>query len=439
MNHDLFSEEWAVEWVSSINHDTEYQQVGRKWNHKVCFNLLENGDVISSLLMDLQNGSCTDWDLSHQNLAENAAYVFEAEIQAWETLINEQRDPIYAIMSGFIKLRKGTVLSLSKHTKAGKRLLQLCPGKQLVTQEMKQQSDPIVGYKTREVSFKSTTEGLDFDSFPMQLFQKAKTFGIWNPTDIDFSHDVSDWQGLNADEKEIITHLTALFVAGEESVTSDILPLLSAVARDGYLEDEIYLTSFLWEEAKHTEFFARFLDQVGINGKDLNRFHSPNYRTIFYEELPKAMESLYSDYSPEAQVKASVTYNMIVEGTLAETGYQAYYKMLDEADIMPGLKEGIGHLKRDESRHIAYGLYLIGRHLQKDPDLMHTVHERMEKLVEPAIGFINEIFDYYQDQAPFGLQRNDFIDYAMNQFTKRMAKLELIASEQGNPAMMPDT
>ena len=60
------------------------------------------------------------------------------------------------------------------------------------------------------------------------------------------------------------------------------------------------------------------------------------------------MHALLTDQSPAAQIRASVTYNLIVEGVLAETGYYAYYNMLDRNNIMPGLKYGVGLLKRDE-------------------------------------------------------------------------------------------
>jgi len=71
------------------------------------------------------------------------------------------------------------------------------------------------------------------------------------------------------------------------------------------------LTTFLWEEVKHTEFFQRFLDEVAEEG-DLSRYHSPNYRALFYEELQQTMYALLSDPSTAPQAKAAVTYNMIV-------------------------------------------------------------------------------------------------------------------------------
>src|SRR5947207_12560044 len=120
-----------------------------------------------------------------------------------------------------------------------------------------------------------------------------------------------------------------------------------AIAQDGHIEEEMFLTTFLWEEAKHTEFFRRFLDEVAENHEDLQRFHSPSYRKLFYEELPQAMYSLVNDRSPANQLRASVTYNMIIEGVLAETRYHGYFNMLERNNILPGLRQGITLLKRD--------------------------------------------------------------------------------------------
>jgi ribonucleoside-diphosphate reductase beta chain len=211
-------------------------------------------------------------------------------------------------------------------------------------------------------SFATTTRGLHRDSPPMRLFEKAKRFGIWNPADIDLRQDAADWQHMTDDERRLILHLTTLFQAGEEAVTLDLLPLIETIAAEGRLEEEMFLTTFLFEEAKHVDFFARFLEEVAGTGdgpqRDLSHFHTENYRAIFYEALPAVLGRLREDRSPEAQIRASVTYNMIVEAVLAETGYHAYYAVLDRHNILPGTREGIVHLQQDESRHIAYGLYL---------------------------------------------------------------------------------
>ncbi len=265
--------------------------------------------------------------------------------------------------------------------------------------------------------------GLDRTSFPMKLFEKAKRFGIWNPSTLDLTQDKLDWQRLSALEQEVLLHLTSLFQAGEEAVTIDILPLIQVITQEGRLEEELYLSTFLFEEAKHTDFFRRFLDEVACTSDDLSRFHTPNYRTIFYEALPAAMRHLAVDSSPAAQIRASITYNMVVEGVLAETGYHAYFQALERTGLMPGQREGVRLLKQDESRHIAYGLHLLTRLIGAHPHLWEVAESTMNELLPAALGVVSDTFASYE-VLPFGLVESDFIDFALSQFQKRMVRLE---------------
>jgi ribonucleoside-diphosphate reductase beta chain len=261
----------------------------------------------------------------------------------------------------------------------------------------------------------------------MRLYEKAKRFGVWNPSVIDFTVDRQNWLRLSAREQQVLLHLTSLFQAGEEAVTLDILPLIQVVAAEGRLEEEMYLTTFLFEEAKHTDLFRRFLDEVVGADEDLSRFHGENYRAIVYEALPTAMGRLLVDPTPLVQIKAAVTYNMIVEGVLAETGYHAYLTALERNGLMPGQCQGIRLLKQDESRHIAYGLYLIGRLLADESTLWEAVEETMNTLLPHALGVVGDTFALYTippQTMPFGLQLEEFSDFALQQFQKRMAKLE---------------
>jgi len=271
--------------------------------------------------------------------------------------------------------------------------------------------------------FATTTRGLDRSLPPMRLYEKAKRLGIWNPSDIDLSKDKTDWSTLKDNEKDLILRLLAMFVAGEEAVTLDLLPLIQVVAKEGRVEEEMYLTTFLFEEAKHTDFFRRFLDEVAGVNMDLTKYHADNYLQLFYNALPTALSALEADPSPSAQVRASVTYNMVVEGVLAETGYHAFFAMLESNDLMPGLRKGISLLKQDESRHIAYGVYLLSRLIAEYPEEWHTLDAQMNALLPFAVGVIGDAFAAY-DVVPFGLVEDDFVNYAMSQFTKRFERLE---------------
>jgi ribonucleoside-diphosphate reductase beta chain len=281
---------------------------------------------------------------------------------------------------------------------------------------------------THEGFITTSTRGLQHDILPMRLYHKAKRLGVWDPRSIDFSQDKRDWQQLPEEIKEQLRGLIAGFQAGEESVTLDLLPLIMVIASEGRLEEEMFLTTFLWEEAKHVEFFRRFIDEVMQEKSDLNELHGPGYRKIFYEELPKAMSALLTDPSPAAQVRASVTYNMFVEGVMAETGYKGFYDVLNQAHIMPGLKQGIGYLKRDESRHIAYGVFLISRLIAADKSLWPIIEKRMHMLFAIMLEQDPEL-PTYEVPPPEEQSPNFNLDYAKVQLEKRLARIKRAMNE----------
>ncbi len=66
---------------------------------------------------------------------------------------------------------------------------------------------------------------------------------------------------------------------------------------------------------------------------------------------------------------------------------------------------------------------MISRLVAENPDLWDIAESKMNELLMPAIGVINEAFEPY-DPVPFGLEIDDFLTYAMMQFQKRLARIE---------------
>ena len=263
---------------------------------------------------------------------------------------------------------------------------------------------------------------LRVDSFPMRLFDKAKRLGVWNPSDFDFAKDREDWNAMNDERRDALLQLTGAFLAGEEAVTLDLLPLVLAVARQGRIEEEMFLTTFLFEEAKHMDFFSRWLREV-TNSATLPPASEPSIQ-LFDVELPNVMNTLLEDQSPVAMARASVTYNMIIEGVLAETGYKNYHRSLAVNDLMPGLCAGLVNIKRDESRHIAYGVYLLSRLVAEDHSAWDAIEQRMAELQPVTQAIILAGYEDYPDGVtPFGLRVDEFSDFAASQFRKRYDRI----------------
>lgn len=428
-NGKYFDENWVELWKQSLSKSEKFKRVAKNWKNRVLLKFnpipdhLDKKSVLG-IYLDLQYGECIEIRYAGKGDEEISEVILTADELTWIKLLEEKKDPTMMIMKGKCKLEKGSLITLSTQRIAAKALLETAP----VFRESVQQKELVKTIEKRKESdssheeFTTIKRGLNFESVPMKLFQKAKVYGIWNPADIDFSTDKDQWNKLTDEEKEILIHLSGLFLAGEEAVTLDLLPLIQVIAKEGRLEEEIFLTSFLWEEAKHTEFFSIFIRDVIGYQPDFEKYHKTHYRTLFYEKLPSDLNRLQYDNSPLSQLKASATYNMIVEGTLAETGYAAYYKMLSENDLLPGLQKGITLLKQDESRHIAFGLYLINRIVDGKPDLKMELENHLEEYLNDATNIIHEIFEPYE-VVPFGLEKEWFLEYALKQFQHRMEKL----------------
>jgi ribonucleoside-diphosphate reductase beta chain len=266
-------------------------------------------------------------------------------------------------------------------------------------------------------------QGLDRGSFPMRLWRKAKRHGTWDPEDVDFARDRDDWAALPAFRRERVLQLCALFHAGEEAVTLDLLPLLRVVAAEGRMEEEIYLTSFLWEEAKHVDVFDRFFAEVAGAPGDLSRFWHPSYRRILDRELPDSLRRLDQDPSPEAQVRASVTYNLVVEGMMADTGYHLFDHMLADG-VLPGLRRAVALLRRDESRHVAFGLYFISRLIAEHGDRAYGAFlARMSELKPVVEDSTRQFLGFFDGPHPPGIGMDDLMRYSRERFASRLQRI----------------
>ena len=263
-----------------------------------------------------------------------------------------------------------------------------------------QKPDSIMEAVSRRAADWVSPRGLRQDILPWRLWEKAKKLA-WDPADLDFSRDAEDFATMPEEYRYPVIGLARGFMIGEEGVTLDILPLIMATADQGRLEEVMYLTTFAFEEAKHVEFFRRWFDAVGIDlaqaevamaermrARGIEPPDPERRRGIFESEVPTTMRALLRDHSPWAFLNAAVTYNQFVEGCLAIAGYRAWAGAFARMGVLPGLRDGLALVQRDESRHIAYGTYLCRRIIAAEP-----------RLAEPAVRRLVELHEGYRTTA----------------------------------------
>jgi ribonucleoside-diphosphate reductase beta chain len=299
-------------------------------------------------------------------------------------------------------------------------------------------TDTAPGPRVRTTFHSILEGGLDWQALPMRLFVQGNQ-KFWDPSTIDMSKDAEHWELLDDGQKEGIAGLAVQFMIGEEAVTEDIQPFMHAMAVEGRLEDEMYLTQFALEEAKHVEAFRRWLDAVGVK-KDLHYMLETAAQQqgepaggIFAKLQPEAMGRLWTDQSPEAQIRANVVYNQFVEGTLALTGYWAWAKILDSLNgLFPGMREIIRYISTDERRHLAWGTYNIRRHVAADDAMWEVAKANLDEMFEHMRRNreINEADDSPEAQArrergeAMGLGPEATWEYQVSRLKRRYGAIE---------------
>jgi len=251
-----------------------------------------------------------------------------------------------------------------------------------------------------------------------RLYEKAKQLGTWDPAEIDLTRDTEQWRSLTGDERDFLVRVASLFFAGEEAVTRDLLPVAFVVGNERRLDDELFVTAWLWEEGKHADFFRRFLDDVVGEDIPLDPQKRQLEQRLFDVELSQSMRRLFVDPSAHALARALTTYCLLVEGVLADTGQRVLEEALETRDLLPGLRTGLQLINRDEARHVAYGLHVLKRLMEADLSVAQAVHQRVEELTPLVTTLADSIVLRYETR-PFGLS------YALREPIQRLlAQLE---------------
>lgn len=272
----------------------------------------------------------------------------------------------------------------------------------------------------------------------MQIDTDAQTFRYyrhavekhWDPHNIDLDADREVLGELDNEEFDRLKRSLALFGAGEDAVAEDLAPL--AVALDCF-EDQLFITTQLYEEAKHSDFFDRYWREVIHSAEDDRgqehsspadeRWFSDEYDELF-ERNEAAMAELLDDDTPENRAKAYSHYHMTVEGVLAQTGYYGLTRQFDEdtnpnLPHLPGLVSGITYIRSDEGRHVGFGMTKL-KDLIQDEHVRPTV---IEETVGDLLPLVQAAIPSYERTDDEGVTPTELIDYATNKHGQRMQQI----------------
>ncbi len=263
-----------------------------------------------------------------------------------------------------------------------------------------------------------------------QLYTNSKRLA-WDPAAIDLTRDAADWEIIRRDfaDQEFakqLHQLCAFFHAGEESVTSTLAPLLGAVARLKLGVDiECFLTSQIYEEAKHFEFFTRYFHEVlGEETSALLAELTAAPQAVLIDDLEITTDRVRAETDParlrEALVEGVTHYMGVVESMLARTGYVGASDALAARNWLPGLQEGFRLIRRDEGRHVSFGIHFLREMTSAHPELIPVVQNTFERHLPNVLATV-QAFDYPHPIVDLG----KLTQYALDAYQQFMGAIGL--------------
>ncbi len=209
--------------------------------------------------------------------------------------------------------------------------------------------------------------------------------GNWRATDIDFSIDREQWQGTFSElERRGALWTYSMFFHGEDSVADNLSPYIDAAPTE---EQKYFLATQQADEARHAVLFGRFMREVAQNGNDTASSLAATkpeltwgFRKVF-GRLDRMADELRRDRSKPKLAQAITLYHIVVEASLAQPGQHFIEESLAKRDLLPGLREGMGHVSRDEQRHIAFGVKLIADLVRLDPECEPAIAELLREVM----------------------------------------------------------
>jgi ribonucleoside-diphosphate reductase beta chain len=271
---------------------------------------------------------------------------------------------------------------------------------------------------------------LDPDSFAQGYFKNA-VYRHWDPYDIEgLEGDKEKFLEVEPTAAEFEEFRTAVsrFGAGEEAVTEDLMPL-ALVLED--INDQMFVSSQIYEEGKHTQFFDRYWREVvdpvaaelgyeQTNPTD-QRYFNDHYVALL-DETEAAMERLLTDDTPANRARAYCHYHLTVESVLAQTGYYGFTSAFSASGSdevaqrdwpdMNGIVNGITKIRSDEGRHVGFGMNKVRELVQSGQVDEAVVQETLQELMPHVAGTVGDFGD--------AINPGPLVMYARDKLTRRI-------------------
>lgn len=119
---ELFDAQWAKAWRRALAEETDYHEKGVSWDSPVVLQCRE-GAGWRGVYAELSDGECRLARPATEADVASVPFVLTMERTVWDKLIGRKLDPMFAVMTGKLKLARGSLSLLLPHASAAMELV----------------------------------------------------------------------------------------------------------------------------------------------------------------------------------------------------------------------------------------------------------------------------------------------------------------------------
>jgi ribonucleoside-diphosphate reductase beta chain len=218
----------------------------------------------------------------------------------------------------------------------------------------------------------------------------------WVAEEISFQKDKEQWENNELTEQERTCFLRALAFAS--NLDGLLVNSLSEVIKPHITSPEVVLAVArqIYEECLHVDSYSCMVEAVGLDPEEVYGLYRKD-KDLFYKNK-RVLESMYkinrADFSTKTTEGAkefleACTTNLIFEGVFFFSAFLVFYNF-GRHNKMPGSKEMIQFINRDEDLHVRLFVNIINSIKEEQPevwtdDVKHKMQQNIVDSVEMEI------------------------------------------------------
>lgn len=264
------------------------------------------------------------------------------------------------------------------------------------------------------------------------LYTKQKQ-AIWFPEEINIQQDLSDYQALPADERELFHQLIAYFTTTELLVQNVLGESFYPYVMDPRAKMSMTVQMFM--EDIHSDFFEQILNSFNLDHETLYKIADSN--PIIKQK--QEMVAFYADKisvshggvdpdtleGKKAILMAILINNVIQEGTWFYSGFALFFAMR-ELGKMSNICNGVDLVLIDESFHMRMWVEMILTMIEETPEILDDdafvahVQKCIVDGTELELVFLKQLLG---DRQIFGLSYNEMATYLKYITDRRLSEI----------------